>query len=149
MASKPYTVSPARRIIVKDPETQQALDDLHNAVLPHTRANQVNDVTYGTTCTLNLTLGNIQTISVTDSHPFTISAPLGVAGPLSKYSQIQPNAAWTLIITNDTPLVGTGVGDGQIYPTFDPSLVVKRVRGAGAGSGRGSSVHYRDKGHNG
>jgi len=106
MASKVYTTQPARRILppASSPnfvaELQQALDDLHNATLPFKRANNAFTITYGTTVTPNLALGNIQLVSVTDGNSFKVAAPMGVSDNLSKYGQVQPTALWTLIITH-------------------------------------------------
>lgn len=132
MATKAYTVQPSRRI-VKDPNLQQALDDIHNTILPHVRANSVNTLTYGPSVTPNLALGNIQTLSVTDSQPFTVQAPIGVAvgnTAASKHAQIQPNAHWTLVMTNDMVVTGN---DGVMRPSFDSSIVVSAFTSPGRG----------------
>lgn len=128
-----YVVQPARRL-VKDSEVQQALDDVHTAILPHTRAQQVNFLTYGTTVTVNLALGNVHVLSATNTQPFQVAKPTGVAvSGLNAHGQVQPNLHWTLVITNDAPPAGTPKSDGIIRPSFDPSLVVAPFTSPAAG----------------
>ena len=121
--AKPVVIQPGRRL-VKDPEVQQALDDVHTAILPHTRAQQVFSPAFGTTVTCNIGAGNVQTVFATNSQPFHFAAPIGV-GLTSKHVQIQPNVLWTLVIFNNCPpVVGQKNDDGVLRPSFDASFDV-------------------------